>query len=124
MTADHRASDPAESRRIRSLGGEIHAAVSTDDSARVAGELEVTRSFGDAALKYCIKADPDYQEHSLATDGDEFLILATDGVWDVVSDATAVRSGPVAPPPGLAPAARSAHRGFVGAPDAQGEARV
>ena len=44
------------------------------DVARVNGQLAVSRAFGDKNLKSHLRSDPD------------LLILASDGLWDVVSN--------------------------------------
>lgn len=59
---------------------------------RVSGELAVTRSFGDIQYKHPHnKASADFVSvlpHIRVLDlqpSDEFLILASDGLWDVLS---------------------------------------
>ncbi len=52
---------------------------------RVAGVLAVSRAFGDKPLKRFVISTPYMQEEQLQRD-DEFLILASDGVWDVFSN--------------------------------------
>ena len=52
---------------------------------RVEGDLAISRSFGDKDLKRWVTAQPDFQSHWLC-DSDEFLILASDGLWDVLSN--------------------------------------
>ncbi|KAI0504642.1 hypothetical protein KFK09_015594 [Dendrobium nobile] len=56
---------------------------------RVGGVLAVSRAFGDRLLKQYVVAEPEIQEE--VVDGSlEFLILASDGLWDVVSNEEAV----------------------------------
>lgn len=50
---------------------------------------KVTRSFGDRRLKAYVSADPEIKSWPLG-EGDDFLILASDGVWDVLSSQAAV----------------------------------
>ena len=57
---------------------------------RVEGVLAVTRAIGDKDLKRCVTAEPFIGEYVLEC-GDESLILASDGLWDVVNDATSVK---------------------------------
>lgn len=72
--------------RCEAAGGFI----STDSgSPRVGGNLEVTRSFGDFDVKG-ISASPHIQTIELTTD-DAFVIIASDGLWDVVAPQEAVR---------------------------------
>ena len=61
-----------------------------DDVPRVEGVLAVTRAFGNNAMKAVINAEPEVVAHRLAP-SDEFLIIASDGVWDMVSNEDAVR---------------------------------
>ena len=53
---------------------------------RVGGSLAVTRAFGDHALKKDgVIAKPYINKHVLRT-CDKFLVIASDGVWDVLDD--------------------------------------
>ena len=54
------------------------------------GDLAVARSLGDTKCHPYITTEPNVHEAQLEPD-DEFLILACDGLWDVVSDEAAVR---------------------------------
>jgi serine/threonine protein phosphatase PrpC len=78
LTFDHKADIPEEVERIRALGGHV-----TD--RRVLGILAVARSLGDFFLHPYVTADP-YLTVTSVSPGDEFIILACDGVWDVLSD--------------------------------------
>ena len=49
----------------------------------------VSRAFGDRLLKPYVVADPDIQEEDLSSE-DHSLVLATDGVWDVISNQDAI----------------------------------
>ncbi|GJN16379.1 hypothetical protein PR202_gb03362 [Eleusine coracana subsp. coracana] len=52
---------------------------------RVGGILAMSRAFGNRFLKQFVVAEPEIQEQKI--DGElEFLILASDGLWDVVSN--------------------------------------
>jgi hypothetical protein len=55
-----------------------------DGVMRVNGDLSTSRAFGDAHMKQWIIADPAVSHRKL-TPGDEFLVIATDGLWDVCS---------------------------------------
>lgn len=57
---------------------------------RVGGVLAVSRAFGDRPLKRYVIPTPDVRDERLEA-GDECLILASDGLWDVVSNQDAVR---------------------------------
>ncbi|XP_039008307.1 probable protein phosphatase 2C 59 [Hibiscus syriacus] len=56
---------------------------------RVGGVLAVSRAFGDRHLKQYVVADPEIQEEKIDSSL-EFLILASDGLWDAVSNEEAV----------------------------------
>lgn len=57
---------------------------------RVGGQLAVSRAFGDYSLKKeGVTAIPYVRKHFMRP-FDKFLIIATDGVWDVLSDQDAV----------------------------------
>lgn len=83
MTVDHKCNDPMEVERIKSEGGVV-----IDE--RVGGTLAVARAFGDYSLKNeGVTASPYVRKHFLRP-FDKYLIIATDGVWDVLSDQQAV----------------------------------
>ncbi|KAJ8468441.1 hypothetical protein ONZ51_g9641 [Trametes cubensis] len=82
LTYDHKGSDKQEAKRIMDAGGFVM-------SGRVNGVLAVTRSLGDSSMKEFVVGSPYTTETELCED-DEFLILACDGLWDVVSDQAAV----------------------------------
>jgi len=52
---------------------------------RVGGVLAVSRAFGDKLLKQYVVADPEIKEE-VVDSSLEFLILASDGLWDVVTN--------------------------------------
>ena len=52
---------------------------------RVVGMLAITRSFGDHSYKRYVTAEPYLQRVEL-TSSSEFVVLASDGVFDVLSD--------------------------------------
>lgn len=84
MTVDHRADDPTEVKRINEAGGFVAR-------NRVLGILAVARSFGDHGMKDFVIAVPHILEMELeARDTHPLLILACDGVWDVLSDQESV----------------------------------
>lgn len=78
LTYDHKATDSNEINRIRDSGGLIM-------KNRVNGVLAVTRSLGDSYMKDLVIGNP-FTTATEITDEDEFMILACDGVWDVISD--------------------------------------
>mmetsp|Transcript_13383 Transcript_13383/g.27437 ORF Transcript_13383/g.27437 Transcript_13383/m.27437 type:complete len:295 (+) Transcript_13383:114-998(+) len=78
LTHDHKADDPEEIGRIESAGGFVLR-------NRVLGILAVARSFGDHGMKEFVISRPHLTEHDLQ-DGDEFVVVGCDGLWDVISD--------------------------------------
>ncbi|KAE8736402.1 putative protein phosphatase 2C 8 [Hibiscus syriacus] len=72
---------PDELKRIETAGGRVI----NWNGHRVLGVVATSRSIGDQYLKPSIISEPDVIKREL-TDDDEFLILASDGLWDVVSN--------------------------------------
>jgi protein phosphatase 1L len=82
LTHDHRP-DKAEDRdAVERRGGEI---VKVKGTSRVQGVLGVSRALGDRDLKEYITAEPEVFS-GLVSETSEFLILGTDGLWDVVGN--------------------------------------
>eukprot|EP00954_Amorphochlora_amoebiformis_P013389 1052010-Amorphochlora_amoeboformis.AAC.1 len=50
---------------------------------RVQGELATSRALGDVHLKPYVGAKPDIRPRHIG-ENDDFLIIASDGLWDVV----------------------------------------
>ncbi|XP_057811057.1 probable protein phosphatase 2C 14 [Salvia miltiorrhiza] len=86
LTTDHRPTREEERRRIEDKGGyvEIHRG-----TWRVHGTLAVSRSIGDAHLKDWVMAEPDTKVVCLDPDM-KYLVLASDGLWEEVSNEEAV----------------------------------
>ncbi|CAO2815510.1 unnamed protein product [Amaranthus hypochondriacus] len=59
------------------------------DVARVNGQLAVSRAFGDKNLKSHLRCDPDIKTADIGPDTD-LIILASDGLWKVMSNQEAV----------------------------------
>jgi len=87
MSRDHKPNSESERERIVRLGGRVVFF----GTWRVEGILAVSRSFGDRLLKQWIIPDPEVVAHRVNEERDLFLILATDGVWDTVSNEEAAR---------------------------------
>lgn len=83
LSYDHKAEDKAEKERVEREGGFV------DSDDRVSGKLAVSRAFGDRDVGPWVKAVPHITKHVL-TEDDEFLVLACDGVFDVMSDKAVV----------------------------------
>ncbi|KAK8980370.1 hypothetical protein V6N11_061579 [Hibiscus sabdariffa] len=85
VSRDHKPDQSDERKRIENAGGFVMWA----GTWRVGGVLAVSRAFGDRQLKQYVVADPEIQEEKVDSSL-EFLILASDGLWDVVSNEEAV----------------------------------
>ncbi|XP_076956651.1 putative protein phosphatase 2C 25 [Bidens hawaiensis] len=86
LTSDHRPSRPDEKQRIESLGGYVD---SNRGISRVLGTLAVSRGIGDRSLKQWISAEPETKMFKIIPEF-EFLIMASDGLWEKVSNQEAV----------------------------------
>jgi len=110
LTNDHKPDKPEERKRILSCGGHLGCRqVMVSQGARgpvtvpvgptrvwyqFRGDtlgLAMSRSLGDAVVhRSGVSADPEVIEHTI-DEHDEFLLIATDGIWDVVENAQAVQ---------------------------------
>ncbi|CAH9074053.1 unnamed protein product [Cuscuta epithymum] len=86
LTSDHRPSRTDEKERIEALGGFVGCSRGV---CRIQGSLAVSRSIGDRSLKQWVIAEPETRVITLHSQL-EFLILASDGLWDKVSTQEAV----------------------------------
>ena len=84
MSVDHKPNSASEKSRIEALGGRIIYY----GTWRVEGILAVTRSIGDRRLKRYVSSRPDIVTRRLRP-GDDYAVLASDGVWDVLSSQAA-----------------------------------
>jgi len=88
LSWDHKPQSEIESSRIKNAGGFV------SENGRVNGNLNLSRSIGDLKYKVdkslkreeqIITAEPDIHIEKLDPKNDEFLILACDGIWDVLT---------------------------------------
>ncbi|CAA7406261.1 unnamed protein product [Spirodela intermedia] len=86
LTSDHRPSREDERARIESLGGFLDHC---GGLLRLQGSLAVSRGIGDRHLKQWVTAEPETTVTKIGPDS-EFLILASDGLWENVSNQEAV----------------------------------
>lgn len=84
LTKDHKPERDDETSRIEAAGGRVIYW----DGYRVSGILALSRALGDRYLKQYVISEPDVLCLP-RTDDDECLILASDGLWDVISNETA-----------------------------------
>lgn len=96
MSKDHRPCCVKEQKRIESLGGYI-------DDGYLNGQLGITRALGDWHIKGLksketngeeqigpLSAEPELKLITLTKD-DEFLVIASDGFWDVFRSENAIQ---------------------------------
>ncbi len=94
MTEDHKPSMSNERRRITAVGGKIEfcgcwRVIADHPYKPVRAALAVSRSLGDIDFKRPkdsgVTAEPDVSRYEL-TEDINFIILASDGMWDVIRD--------------------------------------
>jgi len=78
LSNDHKPNHPEERLRIEFQGGFV-------SGNRVLGRLAVSRAFGDRELKAFVPSEPEVTATPLE-EGDDFLVLGCDGLWDVVDN--------------------------------------
>ncbi|KAI4299529.1 hypothetical protein L6164_032981 [Bauhinia variegata] len=81
LSSDHKPDRPDELLRVQAAGGRVIYW----DGPRVLGVLAMSRAIGDNYLKPYVISEPEVTVTE-RTDEDECLILASDGLWDVVSN--------------------------------------
>ncbi|GAA5981323.1 hypothetical protein JCM5350_004364 [Sporobolomyces pararoseus] len=86
LSYDHKPTNAAETSRIVAAGGFV-------EFGRVNGNLALSRALGDFEFKQSpnlpaeqqvVTADPDINSHSHTAE-DEFIVVACDGIWDVLT---------------------------------------
>ena len=91
LSEDHSPSRADERKRIEDAGGFIqyhpHGKV-----CYVGGMLAMTRAIGDVNMRPFVTCAPDVIMHVIDTSKDQFIVLATDGLWDVFGNQDAVES--------------------------------
>ncbi|KAI5555005.1 hypothetical protein POPTR_019G054200v4 [Populus trichocarpa] len=92
LTVDLKPNLPVEAERIRKCRGRVFALQDEPEVSRVwlpnndSPGLAMARAFGDFCLKdFGLISVPDISYRCL-TEKDEFIVLATDGIWDVLSN--------------------------------------
>ncbi|KPP58342.1 protein phosphatase 1A-like, partial [Scleropages formosus] len=88
FTQDHKPSNPLEKERIQNAGGSVMI-------QRVNGSLAVSRALGDFDYKcvhgkgpteQLVSPEPEVYEIERSELDDEFIVLACDGIWDVMAN--------------------------------------
>lgn len=92
LTVDLKPNLPEEAERIRKCRGRVFALQDEPEVARVwlpnndSPGLAMARAFGDFCLKdFGLISVPDISYRRIS-EKDEFIVLATDGIWDVLSN--------------------------------------
>ncbi len=82
MTRDHKPGDEREKERIHAMGEEIE----WDPYGQVyrVRDLSLSRAVGDRFAKPVVTSEPEIMTFPVAED-DEFVVLASDGLWDVMT---------------------------------------
>ncbi|KAG6539204.1 probable protein phosphatase 2C 73 [Zingiber officinale] len=97
LTVDQKPNIPSEAERIRHCRGRIFALQEEPDVHRLwlpdedCPGLAMARAFGDFCLKdFGLISTPQISYRKL-TDNDEFVVLASDGVWDVLPNKEVIK---------------------------------
>ncbi|XP_071696619.1 probable protein phosphatase 2C 52 isoform X2 [Rutidosis leptorrhynchoides] len=92
LTVDLKPDLPREAERIKRCKGRVFALQDEPEVSRVwlpfddAPGLAMARAFGDFCLKeYGVISIPEVS-HRILTESDKFIVLASDGIWDVLSN--------------------------------------
>lgn len=81
LTEDHKPQLPSERQRVESTGGTVIFA----GTWRLSGVLAISRAFGNRMLKRWVVAHPEIREDKL-NKRTACLIVASDGLWDALTD--------------------------------------
>lgn len=89
LSREHKASENSEKERIKNLGGTVIR-------NRVFGDLSISRSLGDLNYKQPKQqvnyvSNEAHISHVSLTQNNNFIIIASDGLWDTVSPKEAIR---------------------------------
>mmetsp|Transcript_15621 Transcript_15621/g.26313 ORF Transcript_15621/g.26313 Transcript_15621/m.26313 type:complete len:438 (+) Transcript_15621:80-1393(+) len=104
LTTDHKPGNPTEKARIEAYGGMVGIAGDDIDqverlfdadkfkSGHLLPGLSLSRAIGNAdATELGLVSTPDYVHHDINQKADRFLLMATDGLWDVFDNDEVVR---------------------------------
>ncbi|KAG6586805.1 Protein phosphatase [Phytophthora cinnamomi] len=99
LTRDHKPNDPQERARIESLGGRVQSYGCVDAQGepiepygayRVNDNLVVARAIGDRDSRPFVISYAEIRQYDLEYDKDEFIVIASDGLWDVFTSSEVV----------------------------------
>lgn len=83
LTRDHKPNDEREKARIRAQGEEVQWD-SYGEVYRVR-DLSLSRAIGDRFAKPAVSSEAEIKRFPVEEDDDEFIVLASDGLWDVMT---------------------------------------
>ena len=97
LTEEHRPEYAVEFNRITSCGGRVHKLIGINgnhqgpyrvwEAHRNSPGLTISRCLGNSTCKQIgIISEPDTYSYTLNKDNDFFIIVASDGIWDVMSN--------------------------------------
>jgi protein phosphatase len=83
LTRDHKPNDEKEKARILAMGETIE----WDQYSKVhrVRNLSLSRAIGDRYAKPVVTGEVEIKHYPVLADGDEFILLASDGLWDVMT---------------------------------------
>ncbi|GMH48157.1 hypothetical protein TrRE_jg1553, partial [Triparma retinervis] len=99
LTVDHKPNDKRERERIKSLGGKVSWFGYRDKRGRpipgsgvyrINGNLAVARAIGDKSESPFVSSLAEVLQLPSDPENDQFVVLASDGLWDVMSSQEAV----------------------------------
>eukprot|EP00644_Phytophthora_capsici_P005249 jgi/Phyca11/538370/estExt2_Genewise1Plus.C_PHYCAscaffold_10994 len=99
LTRDHKPNDPQERARIESLGGRVQwygyvdaqgEPIEPYGAYRVNGNLAVARAIGDRDSRPFVIGEAEIRQYDIEYDKDEFIVIASDGLWDVFTSSEVV----------------------------------
>ncbi|CEG47533.1 protein [Plasmopara halstedii] len=99
LTRDHKPNDPQERARIESLGGRVQwfgyvdaqgEPIEPYGAYRVNGNLAVARAIGDRDSRPFVNGEAEIRQYDIEYDKDEFIVIASDGLWDVFTSSEVI----------------------------------
>jgi len=85
LTEDHKPGNRKEYARIKELGGEREIEYDYAGGFYRVGNLSVSRAIGDRFARPLVSGQVDIRQLDVQEDEDEFIVLASDGLYDVMS---------------------------------------
>ncbi len=94
LTKDHKPNDASERRRVEELGGSVDWCGEVDIHGqpiehtgvyRINGNLALSRAIGDRSERPWVTSEADLTYHLVDEENDSFVVLATDGLYDVMT---------------------------------------